>query len=145
MSRATPAMRAFAERLVAYEARGNKSSGTRATEAFLVAEKMRPHLATLMGNAGFHALLSRALVLGAAQAPWLGAIRVNADGFFEGLDEQGAPVVPEKMVEGGGLVLAQLLGLLAAFIGETLTLRLVREIWPKVPLDDPGFGNGDGK
>jgi hypothetical protein len=29
-----------------------------------------------------------------------------------------------------------LLGLLVAFIGENLTVRLLREVWPKVPLDD---------
>jgi hypothetical protein len=28
-----------------------------------------------------------------------------------------------------------LLGLLVAFIGEDLTLRLVREVWSKLPLD----------
>jgi hypothetical protein len=30
---------------------------------------------------------------------------------------------------------------MAAFIGEILTLRLVREVWPKVPLNDLDFGN----
>jgi len=29
-----------------------------------------------------------------------------------------------------------LLGLLVAFIGENLTIRLVREVWPKAPLND---------
>jgi len=38
-------------------------------------------------------------------------------------------------------LLAQLLGLLVTFIGEALTVRLVREVWPKVPLDDLDFGN----
>jgi hypothetical protein len=48
-----------------------------------------------------------------------------------------------KFLEGGVVLLAQLLGLLVAFIGENLTLRLVREVWPKVPLDDLDFGKGE--
>jgi hypothetical protein len=35
-----------------------------------------------------------------------------------------------------------LLGLLVAFIGEDLTLRLVREVWPKLSLNNLDFGKG---
>jgi hypothetical protein len=136
-------MRDFAERLIAYEARGNKSSETNTPAAFLVGEKLRPHLATLMGNVGFRALLSRALALANAEVPWLRAVRVKADGSFEGLDELGAQVDPDEIFEGRVVLLAQLLGLLVAFIGEDLTLRLVREVWPKLSLNDFNFGKGD--
>jgi hypothetical protein len=40
------------------------------------------------------------------------------------------------------VLVAQLLGLLVTFIGEDLTLGLVREIWPKLSLDKSGFGKG---
>jgi hypothetical protein len=30
-----------------------------------------------------------------------------------------------------------------AFIGELLTLRLVRDVWPKLPLNDLDFGKGE--
>jgi len=33
-----------------------------------------------------------------------------------------------------------LLALLVAFIGANLTVRLVREVWPKVPLNNLDFG-----
>ena len=145
MSRATPQMRDFAERLIAYETRGNKSSGTKTPAAFLVGEKLRPHLATLMGNAGFRALLSRALALANAEVPWLRAVHVKADGSLEGLDELEAQVDPDEISEGSVVLLAQLLGLLVAFIGENLTLRLVREVWPKLSLNDLDFGKGDKK
>ena len=79
MSRATPKMRDFAERLIAYETRGNNLSETKPLAAFLVDEKLRPHLATLMGNVGFRALLSRSLALTNAEVPWLRAVRVKAD------------------------------------------------------------------
>jgi hypothetical protein len=136
-------MRDLAERLIAYETRDNKSSETKTPTACLVGEKLRPHLATLMGNVGFRALLSRALALANAEVPWLRAVHVKADGSFEGLDELGAQVDPDEIFEGCVVLLAQLLGLLVAFIGEDLTLRLGREVWPKVSLDDLDFGKGD--
>jgi len=136
-------MRDFAERLITYETKANKTPGEPPTTALLVGEKLRPHLATLMGNVGFRALLSRALVLASAEAPWLRSVNVKADGAFEGLDELGARMDRQKIVEGSVLLLAQLLGLLVAFIGESLTLRLVREVWPKLPLDSVDFGKGE--
>ena len=136
-------MRDFAERLIAYETRGNKSSETKTPAACLVGEKLRPHLATLMGNVGFRALLSRALALANAEVPWLRAVHVKADGSLEGLDELEAQVDPDEIFEGCVVLLAQLLGLLVAFIGENLTLRLVREVWPKLSLNDVDLGTGD--
>ena len=143
MSRATAQMRNFAERLMAYETDGNKPSATGTSAAFPVSDKLRPHLATLMGNGGFHALLSRALALANAEVPSLRAVHVKADGSLEGLEELHAQLDPDELFEGRVVLLAQLLGLLVAFIGENLTLRLVREVWPKVPLNDLDFGKGD--
>jgi len=136
-------MRDFAERLIAYETRGNKSSETKTSVAFLVGEKLRPQLAALMGNVGFRALLSRALALSNAEIPWLRAVHVKADGSFETLDELGAQVGPDAIFESRVVLLAQLLGLLVTFIGELLTLRLVREVWPKLSLNDVDLGTGD--
>src|SRR5471030_254116 len=116
MSRTTPKMRDFAERLIAYETKGNKSSETKTAAVFLVSEKMRLHLTALMGNVGFHALLSRALALASAEVPRLHVVHVKADGSFGGLDELGAQVGPDKITEGSVVLLAQVLGLLVTFI-----------------------------
>jgi hypothetical protein len=145
MSRAAPKMRNFAERLIAYETRGKKSSRTKSPAAFTVCEKLRPHLATLVGKGGFHALFARALALASAEVPWLRALRVDADGSLQGLDELPAHVDAKQILEGKVVLAAQLLGLLVAFIGENLTVRLVREVWPNVPLDDLDFGRGGKK
>ena len=136
-------MRDFAERLIAYETRENKSSEIKTPLAFLVGEKLRPQLAALMGNVGFCALISRTLALANAEVPWLRAGHVKADGSFEGLDELGAQVDPDEIFKGRVVLLAQLLGLLVAFIGENLTRRLVREVWPKLSLNDVDLGTGD--
>jgi hypothetical protein len=135
-------MRDFAERLIAHETRENKSSETKTSGPFLVGEKLRPHLAPLMGNVGFRALLSRALALANAEVPLLRAMHIKADGSFDGLDELGAQVDPDEIFKGRVVLLAQLLGLLVAFIGEDLTLRLVREVWPKLSLNNLDFGKG---
>jgi hypothetical protein len=136
-------MRDFARRLIAHEALENKSSGTETPAGFPVCEKLRLHLATFMGKTGFHTLLSRSLALSAAEVPWLGAVRAQADDSFEGLEELHAQLNPEEFSEGEVVLLAQLLGLLVAFIGEKLTVRLVREVWPRVPLDDLDFDKGN--
>ena len=101
-----------------------------------VGEKLRSPLATLMGNTGFHALLSRALALAQAEVPWLQAVHVKADGSFGGLDELEARVHSDEIFPGCVVLLAQLLDLLVVLIGENLTLRLVGEIWPKLSLVD---------
>ncbi len=141
MNRATPQMRNFANRLIAYETSRNKTSGTIPRADSLVSEKLRPALSTLMGNAGFRALLARALVMATEEAPWLHDVHVAADGTLEGLEELHSQLDPDEFFEGKIVLLAHLLGLLVAFIGENLTLRLIRDIWPKVPLNNLTFGN----
>ena len=135
-------MRHFAKRLTVYERRANTASETKTPPAFQVCEKLRVHLAIFMGNTGFRELLSCALPRAQAEIPWLGAVHVKADGSLEGLEELNAQRNPDELFEGGVVLVAQLLGLLVAFIGETLTLRFVREVWPDVPLDDLDFGRG---
>jgi len=140
MSGAIPQMRDFAERLTGHETRENNSSGTKTPAAFPVCEKLRPHLVTLMGNTGFRALLSRALARAAADVPSLRAVQVEADGSLAGADKLEVQAAPEELAKGSVVLLAHLLGLLVTFIGKTLALRLVREVWPKLPLDDFDLG-----
>jgi hypothetical protein len=144
MSRATPQVRDFAERLIAYETRGNQSSATKIPATFHVCEKLGQHLSILTGNAGFRALLSRALALANSEVPWLRAVQVKADGSLDGLEELRAQpqLDPDEFLEGQIVLLTQLLGLLVAFIGANLTVSLVREAWPKVSLKELDFGTG---
>ena len=133
-------MRELAVRLITHEAKGNKTSRAKPPKGFLVVDKLRPHLANLMGGAGFRALLARAFALANAELPWLRAVDVNTDGSLTGLDELEAEIGPDDFFEGRVVVLAQLLGLLVAFIGENLTLQLVGEVWPNLRLNDLDFG-----
>ena len=145
MSRATPQLRHLAKQLMVYEKLGSKATEAETPVAFPVNEKLRPHLSQLMGKAGFRALLSRALALANHEVPWLRAVHVKADGALEGVDRLRAEITPSEFIEGRVELLAQLLGLLIAFIGTNLTLHLVGEVWPHVPLHNLNFGDGGKK
>lgn len=133
LTRPTPSIQALAARLIACDAKGAKFSRKAKAPTFTVIAKLRPHLATLMGNGGYRALLMRALALASAEVAWLRAVRVAADGSLDGPGEPAPPLRPEEILEGRVALVAQLLALLVAFIGESLMLRLIHEIWPQLP------------
>jgi hypothetical protein len=135
-------MRRIAKDLMIYETAQNESSEATNPAAFRATDRLRPHLATLMGKGGFRALLSRALVLTNGEISWLRDIQVNADGSLEGLEAIHGRLDPAEFLEGRAVLLAHLLGLLVAFIGPDLTARIVRDIWPQIPLNGVDFGNG---
>jgi hypothetical protein len=138
-------MRIFAKRIMAYETGGNKTYKAKILVGFDVCEKLHLHMATFMGSTGFRALLKRSLVLATAEVPWLRTVRIKDDWSFEGLEELQTQISQDELFEGGVTLLAQVLGLLVIFIGEVLTVRLVREVWPKVSVDDLDLGNGGAK
>ena len=143
MSRATPRLRNLARRVIAFEAKKNGPATRNGPPAFPVHEELYPLLESLIGSGGLRALLSRALALAIAELPWLRSIPGSADGALEEGAEPCAQLDPDKFFEGRVVVLAQLLGLLEAFIGESLTMRLVRDAWPKVSFNDLDLGEGD--
>ncbi len=136
MNQATPKIRNFAGRLIAHDAKGKvRGSPIEKVASFPVGEKLRPHLASLMGNTGYRALLSRSLALAGTEVRWLRKVQVGADGTLD-FDSLNPEIGETEIAEGMSVLLAHLLGLLVAFIGEILMLRLVREIWPRLPLND---------
>lgn len=139
MNRATPRMRTLAGRVITLELAGPRSDASLVRSAMPVPERLRTPLSSLMGPAGFRGLLVRALALAGAEVPWLRAVRVDDDGTMDGWLQPYAQLGSEQFHEGRVVLLAQLLGLLVAFIGERLTLRLLLEEWPKLPVGDLGF------
>ena len=135
MSLDTPNMRGIAQRLTAYEAAETKTSETDAPAAFIVCEKLRGPLGSLAGINGFRSLLSRALALAGEEEHWLRAVQIKPDGSLECPTEM-ADLDQKEIANGKVVLVAQLLGLLVAFIGEPLTLSLVREVWPRFPVND---------
>jgi hypothetical protein len=126
------ATRDLARRLLADEAAADKTSLSTESAVLRVYEKLRWNLCSLAGVAGFRSLASRALTLAKSEAPSLSAIQIAADGSLQGLGEAESQSSKHQADEGGVILLAQLLSLLITFIGEALTLRLVRDTWPDV-------------
>jgi hypothetical protein len=143
MNRATPTEQDLTARLIALETKRGKHPRDQNPPAFLICGKMRLHLATLMGFAGFRALLDRALALATADTPWLSAVQVQADGTLAWKETIRPPVVAKESEEGTARIVVYLLGLLTAFIGEGLTLQMMSEIWPG--LNRPGSRVRKGK
>ena len=138
MDTPSPSIRDLARRLLAAEAASQSAAEPRVHEAIRVCEKLRVSLTRFAGVDGFRSLLRRALALARAEVPALQGVTEKADGSIEGL---------EKVVADGGnsgvggsdaavAVTAHLLGLLVTFIGEPLTVCLVREAWPDASLDE---------
>ena len=130
-----PESRHLAQRLLTYEAAAGENSESTESSALRVCERLRQPLIILAGVAGFRSLLSRALTLARAEAPSLSAVQVAADGSLKGLDELASQGDKEEAIDGGAILIAQLIGLLLTFIGEGLTLRLVQDVWPKAAFD----------
>ena len=134
MNPATPAMRNLALWLLAQEGIAGKPSEIEEMHAaFRVCGKLRSSLLTLVGAVGYRSLISRALTLAKKETPSLAKVQVKEDGSLEwtgALDlEQGM----DEDAKGGVVLVAKLLGLLVTFIGQALTLRLVRDLWPDAP------------
>ena len=138
---ATPRLKEFARSLVAYEAAN--PAGANNSTVFRVCEKLRLPVGRLMGAMGFRALLSRALALASAEVRWLRAVHIKADGTFAGLEELAGKTGLGEIKLGEAALVAQLLGLLATFIGPALTQQLIKEAWPKAAFDDLDFGMGE--
>ena len=102
-----------------------------------VGEKLRRPFSTLAETAAYRSLISRALTLAKKEAPSLGEVQVKEDGSLE---QTGTIKLQQYMDEAAKqeetLLVAQVLGLLVTFIGQALTLRLVRDLWPDVPFEE---------
>ncbi len=125
MTRTTPTLRIAAERLLKLE-----GHGTRTRPTAVVVKRLGRVLITLLGAAGFKALLARAVTLAKAEAPASGALQIAADGSLVGLSEN------DDLADGEVVLVAHVLGLLVRFVGEGLMLRLVNDAWPKARLGD---------
>ncbi len=134
---ATPKLREFTRRLLAYEVASGKPANAKDSAAFRVCEELRQPLGKLLGIGGFRALLARALAVAGAEVPWLRALQIKADGCWEGLNELEGKLDPRAIAEGEVVLVSQLLALLVTFIGSALTLPLLHDIWPK--MDDLDF------
>lgn len=132
-----PTTRDLAQRLLTYEG-VEISAAMEDTQAVCrVCDKLRRPLTTLAGTAGFRSLLARALTLAKQEAPALGAWEIRPDGSLEGLNGEAA--------QSGEVLIAHLIGLMITFIGESLTLRLLHDVWLDLPAPEGKFERDQSK
>jgi hypothetical protein len=88
--------------------------------------------APLIGQIGVDALTGRALHLAQRDYPWLADTREpeQAEGPFTQVMVCLERQDPAVATEAAGAVFATFMGLLITFIGEPLTMRLLRKAWP---------------
>jgi hypothetical protein len=135
MSTASPENQDLARRLLAFEVKHDNASDARLHVAVQVIEELRIHLIKLAGVVGFRSLLSRALTLAKSEVPSLEMVQIRADGSLEGLEEIAQSQEAGAAEDAGLILVAHLLELLVTFIGQPLTLGLVRDAWPDASID----------
>jgi hypothetical protein len=98
-------------------------------------QKLCRRLARIVTVSGSQVLLARALRLAQGEFSFLNDVWAgdSVETCLEGLRPSEADIEPSTIRLGLTLVLANLIELLATFIGEDLTGRLVREVWPDAP------------
>ena len=120
--------RDLARNLIARESDSSTTSLQTEPASVRVYERLRRQLGAPIGADGFHSLAARALALARSESPRLGAVQVMANGGLRGLGEIGSPTNPDDDGEAGIVLIAQLLGLFLALLGEATTLRLIEDL-----------------
>ena len=135
MDSASASTRDLADRMLALEAAEHSEARETGALAVWVCQKLKASLTRFAGIEGFTALMRRALALARTEVPSLQAVSVKPDGTVEGLEGVSA--------EATVALIAQLLALLNLFIGDALTLRLVRDAWPELSDGKQATGIGN--
>jgi hypothetical protein len=144
-------MRDLAHRLLAFEAAADETSEPVESAGLRVYEKLRQSLSALAGVAAFQSIAFRALTQAKSEAPGLWAVRIAADGSLQGLGEyetQPDEFEPQlgsskqQAGDGGIILIDHILGLLLIFLGQSITINLLRNAWPDASFDDRNAGNG---
>jgi hypothetical protein len=138
-----PRTRDLARRLFNYEAMLAGIPDSTECVTLRIYEKLRQGLGEFAGVAGFQSLASRALALARSEVPSLGTTRITGDGSLQGLGKLDHQIDVDKDRAGEGeiILISSLLGLLLIFLGEAVTLSLLKVKWPNDLFDDHSSGN----
>ena len=136
MIRATPELKRVAQRLLGYESPAIAPTSYAERAGFRVCKKLGQSLSALIGFGGFVALLQRALTVSQAEAPELSALQLGVDGSLEMAGSFEQWLEKGHIAKSETVLIAQLLGLVVAFIGKSLVLSLLLEGWPNASFED---------
>jgi hypothetical protein len=130
-----PAHRRVALWLLRQETNDADGADAIPTAAERTCQKLCVRLAKVLTAAGCQSLVARAIHLAATDAPFLRGVRAGMipAPCLEGVQEGTRNVSPDLARAGLVAVVAHVLGLLAMFVGDDVTARLVRDVWPDAP------------
>jgi hypothetical protein len=114
---------------------GSQRNGRSEPDPGRVIQQLHVILGRLAGTAGSHSLLARALSLARDESPGLRKAHLTSDGQMTGLGEGLVPDDPQRRQESVMVLVAHVIELLHTFIGERLTLQLIKEGWPDLILE----------
>jgi hypothetical protein len=123
----------LARRIVEEESGGSNDPSASAAAVDAACQRLTDHLVDLLGSGGVSAMLRRALHLAQREQPLLTGVAVSAepDACYSGLAELLAARTESEATAAATSVLAHLLGLLVALLGEDLGMKPVRKLWPR--------------
>lgn len=132
MAQPPPEVLDLAHRLLRHETGGSPNPAAAAAAVDAACGRLKHELADVLGAGGVAALLGRALHLAKRERPLLAAASFDPESSscFTGLAAALAAGTDEEASAAAASVLAHLLGLLVALLGEELGLKPVRKLWP---------------
>lgn len=130
----TERVRELAKYLVAFESCIASPPRTPGILEFRIFARLCKPFAAISGNQGLQPLLVRALESAHLDYPWLETARVSLDGEVQGLGSLGQSLSEGAAAAGELAMIASLVELLRTFLGDGVTMQLLRSIWPLVTL-----------
>jgi hypothetical protein len=126
-----PSARAVAEEIYALEGAEATTVDETIAAVLRVCHQLERGISSLVGKMGFHALFARCVRKASGDHPCLRDFDSSAPrGLLESLKTCLAGQPPAVITDIGTLILALVFDLVSTLIGDDLTLRLVRDIWP---------------
>jgi hypothetical protein len=125
-------LRQLTARMLMHQAGPDADAAALAAAARRAYDELAGVLVPLIGQVGIDALAARAVHLAQQAYPWLAKTRdpEPAKGPFTHVVSALEQQEPALATEAAAAVLATFTGLLATFVGESLTSRLMRKAWP---------------
>ena len=136
MSRPSATQMKRAERLLVSEGAPWSRSEECAAAAWRVYEKLNARLSPLLGSAGVQALFGRSAKLAQTEFPSFAEVATP-----EGLTRLGPclqALEPAVAAESAATIFGTFLELMTTFIGERLTVLVLRSAWPEIEETVPG-------
>jgi len=136
---------ALARRLLEHEVAGRLEPAALAEATERACVRLHERLVPLIGPDGFRIMLANAVEITRSEHSFLQAIdtRAELNGCFTHLAEAVKGRRTEEALTAMAGLLGEFIGLFGSFVGEALTLRLVRQTWPEIAWEGTGRGGDD--